>query len=107
MDVVSEQIITDTEAKEFLEKNAESELKYEQKNALDTLRKFITVPADKIKALKEDLNKIEKLREKHIIVISTFLPEDKDDLRVILHKEYAMFTEDELNLILETVRKAA
>ncbi|MBI4009583.1 MAG: DNA-directed RNA polymerase subunit F [Candidatus Aenigmarchaeota archaeon] len=105
MEIVSEQIVTDSEAKELLEKNADGELKYEQKNAIEILRKFIAVPTDKIKALMEDLNKIEKLRDRHIISIVNFLPEDKEDLRVILHKEYATFTEDELNLILETVKK--
>jgi len=107
MDIVGEQIVTDAEAKEALEKNADGELKYEQKNALEVLRKFTPASLDKIKALVADLNKIEKLRDRHVIAISNFLPEDKEDLRVILHKEYATFTEDELNLILETVRKAA
>ena len=106
MDVISEQLIANAEAKELLEKNQESELKYEQKNALDILHKFVEVPAEKIKALIADLNKIEKLRDRHIVAIANFLPEDKDDLRVILHKEYPTFTEDELNLILETVKKA-
>ena len=106
MEIISEQIVTNVEAKEFLEKNADSELKYEQKNALEILHKFSPVSVDKIKALMADLNKIEKLRDRHIIAISNFLPEDKEDLKVILNKEYATFTEDEINLILETVRKA-
>jgi DNA-directed RNA polymerase subunit F len=106
MEILSEQIITDAEAKEILENRAkEAELKYEQKNALDILRKFVPFTAEKIKALVNELRKIEKLRDRHIIAISNFLPEDKDDLRAILHKEYTTFTEDEINLILETVRK--
>ena len=106
MEVVSEQLITNAEAKEILEKGKEEEMKYEQKNALDILKKFTEVPTEKIKELIASLNKIEKLRERHIVGIANFLPEDKDDLRVILHKEYPTFTEDELNLILETVKKA-
>lgn len=106
MEVVSEQLVTNAEAKEILEKGKEEEMKYEQKNALDILKKFAEVPADKIKELIASLNKIEKLRDRHIVSIANFLPEDKDDLRVILHKEYPTFTEDELNLILETVKKA-
>ncbi len=106
MDIINEKIVTDAETKEILEKVDEKELKYEQKNALDILRKFINVPSDKIKVLIESLQKIEKLRDRHLVAIANFLPEDKDDLRAILHKEYSTFTEDELNLILETVRKA-
>lgn len=106
MEIASEQVITDAEAKEILEKREkEIELKYEQKNALDVLRKFSTVSPEKIKRLVEELKKIEKLRDKNVIAIANFLPEDKDDLRVVLHKDYTTFTEDEINLILETVKK--
>lgn len=106
MEVLSEEPVTDAEAKEILEKREkEAELKYEQKNALDILRKFVVYPAEKIKNLVSNLRKIEKLREKQIVAIANLLPEDKDDLRAILQKEYANFTEDEINLILETVKK--
>ena len=107
MEILSEQPITDAEANEILEKREkETELKYEQKNALEILRKFSVYPAEKIKKLVEDLRKIEKLRDKQVIAIANLLPEDKDDLRVILQKDYANLTEDEINLILETVKKA-
>ncbi len=107
MEISNEQIVTDAEAKKILEKREkEGELKYEQKNALEVLRKFIDVPDGKVKELTENLRKIEKLRDRHIAAIANFLPEDKDDLRAILHKEYPSFTEDEINLILETVKKS-
>ena len=106
MEMLSEQLLTDAEAKEILEKSAGEEPKYEQKNSLEVLRKFVSLPADKIKTLTADLNKIEKLRDRQIIAIANSLPQDKDDLRTILHKEYTTFTEDEINLILETVKKA-
>ena len=106
MEIISDQIVNNAEAKDELEKIENDKMKYEQKNALDTLKKFTPVPAEKMKTLISDLNKIEKLRDRHIVSIANFLPEDKEDLRVILHKEYTTFTEDELNLILETVKKA-
>lgn len=106
MNLLSEQITTDNEAKDILEaREKEGELKYEQKNSLDLLRKFSVYPSDKIKTLVSELMKIEKLRDRHVIMIANILPEDKDDLRAILQKEYTNFTEDEINLILETVRK--
>jgi DNA-directed RNA polymerase subunit F len=106
MEVVSEQVITDAESKEILEaREKKGELKYEQKKALEILRKFEIPPAEKIQQLVKELMKITKLRDKHAVMIANFLPEDRDDLRAILHKEYNMLTEDELNLILETVRK--
>ena len=106
MNITSEQIITDAEAKDVLEtREKEGEMKYEQKNSLDLLRKFAVYPTDKVKTLVSELMKVEKLRDKHIVTIVNILPEDKDDLRAILQKEYTNFTEDEINLILETVRK--
>jgi DNA-directed RNA polymerase subunit F len=106
MEIKSEELITDAEAKEILEnREKEIELKYEQKNALDVLRKFVNFSNEKIKALVNDLRKIEKLRDRHIVAIANFLPEDKDDLRAVLHKDYTIFTEDEISLILETVKK--
>ncbi len=106
MDVTSEQIVTDSEARETLEQREKGgEMKYEQKNALEILRKFVTVSPDKIKTLVTELFKISKLRDRHVVAIANFLPEDRDDLRAILHKDYGSFTEDEVNLILETVKK--
>lgn len=106
MNVITEELITDAEVKDMLEKREkEVELKYEQKNALDVLRKFVKVETEKIKVLAEELKKISKLRERQIVAISNFLPKDRDDLRVILQKEYSNFTEDEISLILETVKK--
>ena len=107
MEVVSEQAVIDAQAKEILESREKEtkELKYEQKNSLEILKKFATLTAQKYKTLVEELNKISKLRDRHIVVMANFLPQDKDDLRVLLHKDYTTFTEDEINLILETVKK--
>jgi DNA-directed RNA polymerase subunit F len=106
MEIKDEKLITNCEAKEILEAREKAgELKYEQANALEHLRKFCTVPKEKIEKLREELRKIEKLRERHIIAIANFLPEDKDDLKVVLHKDYSSFSEDEITLILEAVKK--
>lgn len=108
MEVLNEAIITDAEAKEILDKRAkEKELKFEQKNAYDTLNKFIDTDSETAKELGADLFKIGKLRDRQIATIINFLPQDKDDLRAILHKDFATLTEDEANLILETVKKFA
>jgi DNA-directed RNA polymerase subunit F len=106
MKIEAEQIVPDVEAREILEKRAKKvELKYGQKNALDVLKKFATANVDNIKALMEQLKSIPRLRDKQITAIVNILPEDKDELRVVLHKEYSDFSEDEINKILETVKK--
>jgi len=105
MNVLEEKVITDVEAKELLEKREkEAELKFEQKNALDVLKKFSNVEKEKIDKLVEELKTIEHLREKHIIAIANFLPEDKDDLRIVLHKEYTNFTPEEIEKILQIIK---
>ena len=105
MNVVEEKIITDIEAKELLEKREkESEPKFGQKNTLEVLRKFVNVEKVKIEKLVEELKTVEHLREKHIVEIANFLPEDKDDLRVVLHKEYTNFTPEEIEKILQVIK---
>jgi len=106
MNILSEKTVPDIEAKEILEKREkEGELKYEQKNALELLKKFVKLNKEKTNSLTEELAKIEKLRDRQIVSIVNFLPEDRDDLRAVLQKEYSILTDEEINLVLETVKK--
>jgi DNA-directed RNA polymerase subunit F len=106
VEVLSEQIITDAEAREILESRGKNaELKYEQKNALGILKKFAKIDVEKIKKIVEELKTVGKLRDKQIVEIVNILPQDKDDLRVILQKEYTIFSADELEKIIEIVKK--
>jgi DNA-directed RNA polymerase subunit F len=108
MEVLDEKVISDAEAKEILEnRSKEKELKFEQKNAQETLNKFIELDAESARNLGAELFKIGKLRDRHIAAIINFLPQDKDDLRAVLQKDFTMLTEDEANLVLETVKKFA
>ena len=106
MKLLREELITNSRAKNILEKLGKpDDMKYEQKNAYENLKKFLKVDPKQIEALVEELRKINKLRDRNIIAIANTLPEDTDDLRAVLHKEYSNFTTDEVNLILETVGK--
>jgi len=106
METIDEKLVSDSEAKEIIEGRAkEGELKYEQKNALEILRKFVTITPENAKKLEEELRKIPSLRDRHIVAIINFLPQDRDDLRAVLHKEYNNFTEEDLTLILDAVKK--
>lgn len=106
MNVIEEKLVTDAEAKELLEKREkDGELKFEQKNAVDVLRNFLkNSEKEKIDKVVSELKEVEHLREKHIVEIANFLPEDKDDLRVVLHKEYTNFTPEEIEKILQIVK---
>ncbi len=104
-EILSEKIITNTEAKEILEeRKKEIELGYEQKNSLDYLKKYDKLTLKKAEKMIEELKKIPKLREKQIISIANILPEDLDDLRLVMEREYTTLTEDEKTLILEIIK---
>lgn len=104
MNVLAEELITDVEAREILKKREEEKkLNYEQKNALDHLRKFATADYEKIMKAKEELRKL-NLRERQIVAILNFLPTDKDDIRAVFQKEYSNLSEEEINKILEIVK---
>lgn len=105
-EIIKEGLITDAEAQEILkERKKEIELGYEQKNALDYLRKYSKLTDKKAKKLIEELSKITKLRERQVISIVNLLPEGNDDLRLILEKDYNLLTDEEKTLILESVKK--
>ena len=106
MNVLDEKLVTNAEAKEILEKReGEGEMHYEQNNALDTLRKLVKVDVEKVRKIVEELRKIQKLRDFHVISIANILPEDRDDLRLILQKEYNILSDEEIEKILEIIKK--
>lgn len=106
MKILTEKVVTDSEAKKILERvGKEGELKYEQKNALDHLKKFVKTDPQKIKTISEEMRAVERLRDRQIAAIVNFLPQDREDLRAVLHKEYTSFSEEEIEKILEIVRK--
>ena len=105
-EIIREKLITNTEAKDILkERKKEIELGYEQKNAIDYLKKYDKLTEKKIKDLLKTLSEIKKLRERQVIAIVNILPKDKDDLRLILDKDYNILTEEEKNIILDNVKK--
>jgi DNA-directed RNA polymerase subunit F len=107
MEIINEEPITFAEAKEIMEKKSKKSknLSYEQNSALEHLSKFTKLDVENVKKLKEELSKIKKLKEEHIVQICNFLPPDKDELRTILYKDYALFEASEINAILEAVKK--
>lgn len=105
-EIIKETLMTNTDAKTILtERKKEIELGYEQKNSLDYLKKYDRLTEKKVKELMEKLAEVKKLRERQIILIANLLPQDTDDLRLILEKDYSLLTDEEKSLILETVKK--
>jgi len=106
LEIISEELVPNSKTKELLEaREKEGELKYEQKNSINILRKFVKLDTDKANELIAELKKIEKLRDRQIISIVNFLPEDRDDLRAVLHKDYSSLIDEEIESILKTVKR--
>ena len=106
MRLIREELITNTRAKKIIADICKpDDMKFEQKNAFENLKKFAVADPKEMEALVEELTKINKLRDRNIIAIANTLPEDNDDLRAILHKEYSNYTTDEVALILTAIKK--
>jgi DNA-directed RNA polymerase subunit F len=104
MEIKSEKVTNWVEAKKILMKK-EKELGYEQKNALEHLRKFCKISEKKVKKMMEELGKLEKLRDKHIVNIINFLPENLDELRVLFAHERVVLSDEDKKKILKIVKE--
>ena len=106
MEIKSEKFVTSYDARKILRKRSkDSELNYEQKNALDYLNKSCKVAEKEISSLVEDLGKVEKLNEKHIVSIVEMMPRDSDDLRLLFANERIVLSDDEKKKIVDAVKK--
>ena len=106
MKVHGEKFISWAEARKILEKKEkDKELGYEQKNALEHLRKFSKLSEKKAEEMADELRKPGKLSEKQIMAIINLLPEDMDDIRLLFAHEIANLSEDDKKKIINTVKK--
>lgn len=106
MNIKDEKVVSWIEAKKILsEKEKNRELVYEQKNALEHLRKFCKIPEKKYEKIIEELKAMDKLKERHIVSIINFMPENQNDLRVLFANERLVLTEDDKKKILKLVKE--
>jgi DNA-directed RNA polymerase subunit F len=106
MNIKDEKVVSWIEAKKILsEKEKNRELVYEQKNALEHLRKFCKIPEKKYEKMIEELKAMDKLKERHIVSIINFMPENQNDLRVLFANERLVLTEDDKKKILKIVKE--
>ncbi|MFQ5647922.1 MAG: RNA polymerase Rpb4 family protein [Candidatus Aenigmatarchaeota archaeon] len=106
MQIEEEQFVSWSRAKKILEKRAkEKELGYEEKNALEFLRKFSKLTDKKTEDLMAELRKVERLKERQIVAIANMLPQDLDELRVLLAHEIVTLGDEDKKKILAAVKK--
>ncbi len=108
MKVESEKVIPWVEVKKALEKKEkekEKELSYEQKNALDHLRKFSKLSEKSVAEMTEELGKIERLKERQIVSIINHMPQELEELRVLFANEVVSPSEEDRKKIISIVKK--
>ena len=106
MKVENEKFIAWPLIKKTLEKKEkEKELSYEQKNALEHLRKFSKISEKSAAEMTEELEKIDRLKEKHIVSIINHMPQDLEELRVLFANEVSSISDDDKKKIISIVKK--
>jgi len=81
------------------------EMGYEQKLALEHLLKFTKLDEKKAKQLVEELNSVIRMGSETLVQIVNILPKTPDEVRMIFAREKFSLKEDEVNKILEVVKK--
>ena len=105
MNVKDEKVVGWLDAKKILmDKEKKKELVYEQKNALEHVRKFCKLSEKRMNAIKEELGKMEKLKERHINAIINFLPESLDELRTLFAHDRVVLSDEEKKKIIKIVK---
>ena len=95
-----------TEAKDILSsREKRKELSYEQKLAFEHLSKFTKLKTEDAKKLSEELSNVLRMSPETLVQILNFLPKNADELRMIFSREKFSLKEDEINKILEIVKK--
>lgn len=106
MEITDEKPVSVAEVKRILEaKVKEKKLGYEQNNVLEHLRKFCKLSAKGAEEMIGSLGRMEKLKERQIMLIVNNLPEDLDDLRLLFANERVSLSPEDKKKILEIVKK--
>jgi DNA-directed RNA polymerase subunit F len=104
-ETIKEDVISLVKAKDILSKAEEPN--YDQKLALEHAKKFGKMKTPEVNKLIEELKKLDmrKLKDAQIVKIIDLLPADIDDLKIILQHAEVPFKDEELQPILDVLKK--
>ncbi len=96
-----------TEVKETLSKFPQVEDNKRASKVLTYIKKFVKIKPDKQNALLKSLEELDliKLKRGHLVKIVDLMPEDAEDLKKIFVGSDITLEQDEINSILERVKK--
>jgi len=106
MKIINEKSISMGEARIIMEKQEKNrELNYEQKLALEHLKKFTKLKDKEAEKLIEELGCIVKMLPDTAVQLINILPKTADELRLIFSREKFSLKEDEIKKILDVLSK--
>jgi len=103
--IQEERIISNPEARAILEKAKEEELGEFQRRTLEYTRKFSKLPSDKAAKLTQDLSAKLQLDHNDAIQIANCLPQTVEELRAVLTVKGRFVSTEQLNGILEILKR--
>lgn len=105
--IKNNEVLSLAEVKEILSKYPQGEENKKAKEVLTYIKKFAKQKPEKIKECKKALIELNiiKLKPSHIIKILDMMPEDIEDVRKIFVGEDVSLDQDEINSILEAIKK--
>lgn len=94
------------EAKEIMTaREKEGDLGYEQKLAVEHLKKFTKLKSAEAKELAEELSAVLRMNPETLAQIINIMPKNADELRMVFAREKFSLKEEETNKILEIIKK--
>ena len=106
MNIIESKPVGMPEAKEIMtSQEKDKEMTYEQKLAMEHLKKFTKLKAAEAKKMLDELSAVLRMSEETKIQIINLLPKKPDELRMIFTRENFSLKDDEIKKILEIVKK--
>lgn len=103
--ILEEKIITNSEAKSVLEKVKEEELGEFQRRTLEFTRRFSKMPPERASKLVEELSSKLQLDRNDAIQIVNNLPHSVEELRAVLTVKGRFVSTEQLNGILQIMKR--
>ncbi len=113
-EIIDEEYLTVAETKEILEQLEQEraaddaqEMRYELARAIEHVNRFAELDADEAREFVAELQELDKVDEKTAHKIADLRPLDRDELRALYAQERYSLSGDELDEILNVVKKYA
>jgi len=106
MEIESEETVSSEEAKQILTaRKKEKELVYEQRICDEFFEKTTRLTDAQLASMKEELNKIAILKDRYISLIISIMPDTEEEVEALFSKERTTLKKEEINQIVDIVKK--